>query len=82
MNHYVILKNGGVPTKILVSQQQLILSTLTLVSNYSLHMPLVPDGQICKLCNFHKYFNENIRNERKIVEKIRDALTNCSYISC
>ena len=76
-NHIAILDNVGVPTKILISQEQLIFQYQTL--NKSLAKTLVLGARICKQFNLdnHKYFKmttlemkENHRKNRAVPTKL------------
>ena len=65
-----LLKNGDVPTKVLISQQQVNLKFCNLVPTDCLDIGLSSNVQICKfdiICIFMN-INENIRNRRKLVK--------------
>ena len=67
--HNVILKNGGIATKLVVSHQLLILGNKT---KFGLrHWPL-PLDQINRLTNLN--INENLTNELKLIKMINNSL--------
>ena len=77
--HNTLLKNGDFHTKVLIFQQQLI-QTFKLGTNSMLrHRTFIQcsDFQNYQICIFTN-INENIRNKRTIVKKLRGVQVNLS----
>ena len=82
--YFVILKNGSVTTKYTphISQQQLILQLLTWdqISRKTKHIYMMVRYAYYLIYIFIN-FNENIRNEWKIVKKSRGCAYKTTHIS-
>ena len=78
-----LLKNGDAPTKVLISQQLLILNfkilyQLNVMTDEFYPMFIYVNYQICIFMNI----NENIRNKRKIVKNKEVYIQNYLHLSC
>ena len=80
--HFATLKIWSVPTKILISQQQLIIEYLTWykINSWTKQFDLVVGN--ANLISIFMTITENLRNERKFVEQLTGAPTKLPISTC